>query len=160
MTIERQFAFSVDEYRQRVEIVRAQLRARGAEVLLVDETEHLAYLTGFGPSATMYQACIVPLDADPVMVLRQLDVPTFLERTWLSDYVAFGDAADPVAVLATTLRQRGWAERRCYENLNQGTGEGGDSVDSDTFYTWGALLVLLGDIERLDDDPWEELRKA
>jgi putative isomerase len=38
----------------------------------------------------------------------------------------------------------GWRDRRSYENVNQRTGEGGDSPDSDPFYTWGALLPLLG----------------
>jgi putative isomerase len=42
---------------------------------------------------------------------------------------------------------RGWADRRCWENLNQRTGEGGDSPDSDPFYTWGALLALIGELD-------------
>jgi putative isomerase len=41
----------------------------------------------------------------------------------------------------------GWADRRCWENLNQRTGEGGDSPDSDPFYTWGALLALIGELD-------------
>jgi putative isomerase len=40
-----------------------------------------------------------------------------------------------------------WADRRCWENLNQRTGEGGDAPDSDPFYTWGALLALIGEMD-------------
>ncbi len=40
---------------------------------------------------------------------------------------------------------RAWAERRCWENLDQRTGDGGDSPDADPFYTWGALLAVIGD---------------
>jgi len=41
--------------------------------VVVDEAEHLCYLTGFDRSATRYQACAVPLEGDPVMCLRSLD---------------------------------------------------------------------------------------
>ena len=53
------------------------------------------------------------------------------------------------------LFERGWSDRRSYENLNQQTGEGGDSPDSDPFYTWGALLPLLG---LLDDAPGDGVK--
>jgi Mannosylglycerate hydrolase MGH1-like glycoside hydrolase domain len=46
----------------------------------------------------------------------------------------------------------GWRNRRSYENFNQRTGEGGDSSDSDSFYTWGALLPLLGLLAGKDAD--------
>lgn len=45
-------------------------------------------------------------------------------------------------------------ERCCYENYNAVTGEGGDSVDSDPFYGWGALHPLLWVLEHVDIDPW------
>ncbi len=48
-----------------------------------------------------------------------------------------------------------WEKRRhCHENYNGDTGAGCDSVDSDPFYGWGALLPLLGIIDHLDIDPW------
>lgn len=112
MSADVQLLFSRDEYARRLDAVRTAMRQRGIDILLVDETEHLFYLAGFGPSATVYQACIVPLDADPVMVLRRLDEASMRDHTWLTDYVLFGDHEDPIAVLAETLRQRGWADRR------------------------------------------------
>ena len=53
------------------------------------------------------------------------------------------------------LFARGWAERRCYENFNQRTGEGGDSPDAEPFYTWGALLPFLADADLISVDPWD-----
>jgi putative isomerase len=50
---------------------------------------------------------------------------------------------------------RGWAERRCYENFSQRTGEGGDSPDAEPFYTWGALLPFLADADLIGTDPWD-----
>ena len=69
----------------------------------------------------------------------------------------FDEAAAWLAARSVALFERGWAGRRCYENANQRTGEGGDSADADPFYSWGALLPLLGELELLDLDPWDGL---
>jgi putative isomerase len=45
-------------------------------------------------------------------------------------------------------------ERACYENYNTFTGLGGDSVDADKFYGWGALIPLMWICEHIDIDPW------
>jgi len=105
-------SFSRDEYARRLALVRAKMQERGAEVVLVDEAEHLAYLTGFDRSATRYQACAIPLDGEPVMFLRSLDEPSFLERSWLRDHVTMADWEDPVEVIARELGRRGWGTRR------------------------------------------------
>jgi len=104
--------FSQAEYARRLAAVRATMRERGADIVLIDEAEHLAYLTGFDRSATRYQACVIPLDGDPVMFLRALDEPSFLERSWLTEHVTIADWEDPVDVITADLSRRGWATRR------------------------------------------------
>jgi Xaa-Pro aminopeptidase len=71
--------FSREEYARRLAAIRAKMRERDAEIVLVDEAEHLAYLTGFDRSATRYQTYAIPLEGNPLMFLRTLDEPTFLE---------------------------------------------------------------------------------
>ena len=64
--------------------------------------------------------------------------------------------------LATTLAQssldlfhRVWtSDRLCPENYNADTGEALDQPDTEGFYTWGALMPLLGVAEILDISPW------
>ena len=112
MTNEQRLVFSREEYARRLAAVRAKMRERGAELVLVDEAEHLCYLTGFDRSATRYQVCAVPLEGDPVMFLRSLDEPSFLERSWVPEHVTVADWDDPVETLVRTLGQRGWAARR------------------------------------------------
>jgi putative isomerase len=56
----------------------------------------------------------------------------------------YEDEARMLAARSAAMFEMGWRERRSWENCNQGTGEGGDSPDADPFYTWGALLPLLG----------------
>src|SRR5207245_10921350 len=55
----------------------------------------------------------------------------------------FAGEATELAERSTVLFERGWSDRRSYENLNQRTGEGGDSPDSDHFYTLCEMLSLM-----------------
>jgi Xaa-Pro aminopeptidase len=104
--------FPRSEYEQRLERVRGEMRRLRCDALVVDAIESIAYLTGLTISGTRYQACLVFLDRDPVMVLRSIDEETLLDTTWLSDYVLFGDSEDPVAVVQATLAKHGVAGRR------------------------------------------------
>ena len=57
----------------RVETLRAAMRAAGAEAFLCDHAEMLHWLTGFTISETFYRGCVLPLEGDPVWVLRAID---------------------------------------------------------------------------------------
>jgi len=104
--------FSRAEYKDRLRMVRHEMASRRIDVLLVDETEHLAYLAGWHASGSRYHGCLVPSDGDPVMVFRRLDEPAFLERSWLRDRVCFSDTEDPVEAVVRTITARGWAAAR------------------------------------------------
>jgi putative isomerase len=67
----------------------------------------------------------------------------------------FDDQAAWLASRGLEMFDRGWAERRCYENFSQQTGDGGDSVDAEPFYTWGSLLPMIADLEVFGTDPWD-----
>jgi putative isomerase len=56
----------------------------------------------------------------------------------------YDDEARTLAERSGAMFDASWRDRRSFENFNQRTGEGGDSPDSDPFYTWGALLPMLG----------------
>jgi Xaa-Pro dipeptidase len=112
MSDDARMVFSREEYEARVRAVRREMAARRVDVLLVDETEHLAYLAGWHASGSRYHGCLVPADGDPVMVFRQLDEPAFLERSWLREHVCFPDTEDPIDAMARAITARGWAEAR------------------------------------------------
>jgi putative isomerase len=74
--------------------------------------------------------------------------PTMNYLVWLGlRRYGFEREAKELADKGWRMFAHGWADRRCWENLNQRTGEGGDSPDSDPFYTWGALLALIGELD-------------
>lgn len=104
--------FSREEFAQRLAAVRKAMSERGIEVLLLDDPDALFYVTGFTISENRWRCCIVPIDAEPVMMLRWLDEPVMRERSWLSDIVTTIDWRDAVETLADLLRKRGWAGRR------------------------------------------------
>lgn len=83
------------------------MRERGADVMLIDDIEILAYYTGYERSISFYRACLVPLAGEPVMVLRTLDTAPFLEVAWFRDCVGYADDADGVAAVAQSMRERG-----------------------------------------------------
>jgi Xaa-Pro aminopeptidase len=104
--------FPIDEYEVRMAHLREQMAARELDVLIIDQTEFLAYITGFSISENMYRACLLPHDGEPVMILRAVDLGPFKESSWLSRSVAFADWEDPIQVLAGTIRDLGYAGAR------------------------------------------------
>ncbi|MDR5836258.1 Xaa-Pro peptidase family protein [Caballeronia sp. LZ034LL] len=108
MTIDKNLLFSLDEYRDRLEKVRAAMRVRQLDTLIIDQTDFLFYISGFGISENMYRACVVPLEGEPVFMLRSMDELPYTETTWLTQHVGFSDWQDPIEVLAQLLRERGW----------------------------------------------------
>ncbi|WP_052130796.1 M24 family metallopeptidase [Erwinia typographi] len=101
-------AFPVEEYQSRVAMLRTTMQLQGVELLIIDQFEHLAYFTGHIPTAAMYQCCLLPLQGEPLMVVRNLDGPMLEEMSWVRSSVLFSDSDDPLALVAQIIGQRGW----------------------------------------------------
>lgn len=104
--------FSREEFAGRVARARAAMAEVGAELLLVDHAECLAWLTGYTVSETMYRAAFLPLEGEPWFVLRDLDVGPCRDACWFADIVGFPDTAEPQAVMADEIRRRGLGNAR------------------------------------------------
>lgn len=104
--------FSREEFAGRVARARAAMADAGAELLLVDHAECLAWLTGFTVSETMYRAAFLPREGEPWFVLRELDAAPCRAACWFADIVGFPDTAEPQAVMADEIRRRGLANVR------------------------------------------------
>ena len=99
-------------FNQRITRLRALLREIGADLLLADHGELMAWLTGYTVSETMYRAVLVGRDAAPWMVLRDLDAPQVSRQGWLADVEGFKDWDDPFVAVAASIRDRGFASAR------------------------------------------------
>lgn len=100
--------FPVDEFRSRLAALRTVMAERYVDLLIVDQSEHKSYFSGYSSTAAMYTAVLIPLDGEPVAVIRALDAPNFSKASWLSDCVAFADNENPIKVVAETIKARGF----------------------------------------------------
>lgn len=110
--------FGPDEFARRVAEARAAMAAVGADLLLVDHGELLAWLTGYTVSETMYRAALLPRAGEPWFVLRALDLVPCRQQTWLRDIVGFPDVGDPHRAVAETIAARGFAQARIGADFN------------------------------------------
>ncbi|MBU2962934.1 M24 family metallopeptidase [Citreicella sp. C3M06] len=94
-------------YAPRVEKLRSAMRAAGADLFLCDHAEMLHWLTGYTVSETFYRGCILPLEGDPVWVLRAIDEVPCRAATWVRDVVVYADHEDAHACMADILRRFG-----------------------------------------------------
>ena len=131
-------AFPQEEFAGRVERARAVLESRGIDVLLVTGPENIFYLTGQQtPGYYTYQALLLPVDGEPVFILRQLEVLNLVANSFLDRIEPYPDNADPVDVTVDAIRRAGWARMRI-------------AVDERAWFMpiaiYKALLAELGDL--------------
>lgn len=105
-------SFTVDEFEQRLAKTRELMRARGIDLLILDEIEAMSWVTGYAVSETLWRACAIPLQGEPFLMVRSLDVAPARERSWLSDIIGFKDWDDPLKTFADAIAERGYAKRR------------------------------------------------
>jgi Xaa-Pro dipeptidase len=105
--------FSRVEFRARLLNVRQDVAARGLAGLLVHTPENIYYLTGYHtPGYYRYQTCIVPLDREPVLVVRGFELPNVEALAWLKRGEGYDDTEDYVAKTASVLDELGLGEQR------------------------------------------------
>ncbi|WP_108258042.1 MGH1-like glycoside hydrolase domain-containing protein [Mangrovicoccus ximenensis] len=81
--------------------------------------------------------------------------PNVTYLVWLGLKRAGEDAAaSRLAARSRDLFERNWQDRVAGENFNAETGEALDQGDADPFYTWAALLPLIGVEEACGISPW------
>ncbi|BCG82185.1 M24 family metallopeptidase [Mesorhizobium sp. 113-3-3] len=86
--------FEKAEYQARIRAIQLEMEKRGAEILLVDQIDHLAYLFGYLATAARYQAALIPSAGEPWLIVRELDLGTFLDQSWSRSFETFADDED------------------------------------------------------------------
>jgi Xaa-Pro aminopeptidase len=140
--------FELAEYQDRLTRLRAAMARAGADVMLLDDAEILAYFTGYERSVSYYRALIVPRTGDPVMVLRSLDTAPFEEKSWIADHVGYPDTADAVRTVADALITRGFASSAIGLDL------GSHAMTVEAFQRLSAALPSAR-IVAMNGMPWE-----
>lgn len=92
--------------------LRAAMQQNAVDIMLVDHGELLAWLTGFTVSETLYRACLVPLNGEPWMVLRQLDEAPCRTQSPKLEVESYRDDQDAWHAVAQSLISRGYQQAR------------------------------------------------
>lgn len=109
----KDLAFPREEYDSRVGKVRRTMAERSVDVLLVFTPENVNYLTGYDTIGYSSYLCLVlPIDREPVMVIREMERGVAMSTTWLTDFATTGDTEDPVERTVEEMTNRGLVGRR------------------------------------------------
>ncbi|MDG2405801.1 MAG: Xaa-Pro peptidase family protein [Paracoccaceae bacterium] len=104
--------FSKEELEGRVTATRGVMAERGIDVMIVTGPENIYYLTGQQtPGYYTYQALLVPIDADPVFIVRQLELNNLVANSFVKDIHPYLDNADPVDVTSKLINDMGWQSK-------------------------------------------------
>ena len=109
-----ELAFPREEYERRIGAVRAGMRDRGIDVLLVSNTSNWAYLTGYDTTMpSCYGVGILPAEGEPAVHTAELEVPCVLYNSIVTDVVVYDwyDARTTAEQLADALLERGYDGR-------------------------------------------------
>ena len=102
--------FSLEEYQQRLDALRARMQQKGVDVMLVHSPENLYYLSGYQtPGYHWYQTLVVPLEKEPVFITRLLEESNVQHLSWVEESRPYGDSEDWIARTRDVLRDLGMA---------------------------------------------------
>jgi Xaa-Pro dipeptidase len=99
-------AFTPGEYERRMTGLRAAMQARGLGLLLVFTPENVTYLTGYETIGySSFQCLLVPLEDEPELVLRDMELEVAAATTWLSRFRTVSDTDDAIAIATAAARR-------------------------------------------------------
>ena len=106
-------SFSLLEYRQRLNALRAALVESDLDALVVTTPENLLYMTGYRtPGYYAYQCAVITATADPILVTRHFEAENVRRYSWVDAVVDITDDLDPLDATAQVLVDLGVARGR------------------------------------------------
>jgi len=148
----KDLAFEREEYDQRVARVRQSMAERSLELLLIFTPENVNYLTGYDTIGYSSYLCLaLPLEGDPVLIIREMERGVAMSTTWLTDFATSGDTDDPIERTLDALRARELLQRRKAME---------STAPFMTARTWLRLRAALGDGEIADGSELVERARA
>ena len=101
--------FPVEEYRTRVERLRAELQSRGIDSYVATMPEHLNYFTGFDPTGIYFfqLAVFTPDLPEPILLTHKCEKELARVTCWIEDIRIWQHGEDPVARAVALLREVG-----------------------------------------------------
>ena len=107
--------FSNDEYKQRMDALRARMEQKGVDCMLITTPENLLYMTGYQtPGYYWWQTFIVPTEDnhEPVFIARLIESSNVEPLTWVEDSRPYQDYEDWITHTRDALASMGLDKKR------------------------------------------------
>jgi Xaa-Pro dipeptidase len=150
--------FPMEEYERRLSELRARMRERLLDAVIISDPENIMYLTDYQTTGySFFQALIVPLDGECFMITRNMEESNVHARTWVEKTRPYPDNGDAIQRLVESLREAGlWKATIGYERNSYFL----PAYQQDRFrtaFTSGLLIDCFGIVEegRLCKSPVE-----
>ena len=103
----KSLAFTVKEYRDRVQKVQAIIKTCGLDGLLLHNLASICYLTGFESlSVHKFWVCLVRPEGDPLLLIQDFESYNSQWGCWVTEIETFGVTADPIPALRQLLHDQ------------------------------------------------------
>ncbi|WP_119697070.1 ectoine hydrolase [Microbacterium halotolerans] len=108
MRMRDDMTFPPEEYQRRLDELRQRMQRRLLDAVIITDPENLMYLTDYQTTGySFFQALVVPLEAEPFMITRQMEESNVIERTWVELTRPYPDTGDAIQQLVAALREFG-----------------------------------------------------
>uniref|UniRef100_A0A831T6J6 Aminopeptidase P family protein n=1 Tax=Thermorudis peleae TaxID=1382356 RepID=A0A831T6J6_9BACT len=97
--------FTDQEFARRWQSLRRILTDHQVDLAVLVDADTIYYLTGFAGSGSAFQALLVPMDNEPVHLLRYTEELSFLSTSWLDVPAFYNDWDNPVVLAARLARK-------------------------------------------------------
>ena len=98
--------FPIEEYQRRIDELRERMVQRMLDAVVIVDPGNLMYLTDYQTTGYSYfQALIVPLEDEPMMITREMEVSNIYARTWVERSRSYGDTENAIQLLVDILKQ-------------------------------------------------------
>ncbi|CAH0533569.1 Ectoine hydrolase [Vibrio stylophorae] len=105
--------FPAAEYQMRLDALRRRIAERCMDAVVITDPENIMYLTDYQTSGySFFQALIVPLEQEPIMITRAMEESNVIARTWVEHTRPYPDTGDAIQMLVETLREFHLADKR------------------------------------------------
>lgn len=98
--------FAVEEYQRRLSKLQANMQDAGLPALLIHQPENIRYISGFHTIGYFfYHALLVPAKSDPVLIVRDMEVPAAEKSSWVKQWAIWKDNKEPLLVAAKAVKE-------------------------------------------------------
>ncbi|MCS3779168.1 ectoine hydrolase [Tsukamurella ocularis] len=140
--------FPPEEYERRLTELRERMDKRGLDAVVITDPENLMYLTDYQTTGySFFQALVVPLDEEPVMITRAMEESNVIARTWVERTRPYPDTGDAIQELVLTLKEGGLGTKRVGYERNSYFFPAYQQDRVHTSFQHGVLMDCFGIVE-------------